>query len=102
VSRNAPRKALAGPPPPPYLPADYDLADVAAVQAVATWTASAEQQQRAVKWIVENVCETYGLGWHPDGDHASSFVAGRRFVGLQIVKAVNINLSVLRKAEEHG
>lgn len=89
-------------PPPPFLPADYHLADLTAVQAIAAGTATADQQRRALKWIVEQVCDTYGLGWHPDGGHASSFVAGRRFAGLQIVKAANVNVSALRKAEEHG
>jgi hypothetical protein len=70
-------------PPPPFLPASYELADITSVQALAAGTADAHQQQRAVRWIIEAVCDTYGLGWHPDGDHASSFVAGRRFSGCR-------------------
>jgi hypothetical protein len=85
--------------PLPFAPAPYELADLTAVQAVAAGTADGRQQQRAMKWIIENVCDTYGLGWHPDGDHASSFVAGRRFAGLQIVKAINLNVGALRKSE---
>jgi hypothetical protein len=92
------KKAPDGP-PPPFLPALYELADITSVQAVAAGTADAHQQQRAVRWIIEAVCDTYGLGWHPDGDHASSFVAGRRFSGLQVVKAINLNVALLRKKE---
>lgn len=52
-----------------------------------------------MKWIIENACDTYGLGWHPGGPHESSFVAGRRFSGLQIVKAIKVNVSAMRKQE---
>lgn len=96
----------AGPPPappPPFQPAPSDLADVAAVQAIAAGTATPDQQRRGLKWIIEMACDTYGLGWHPDGPHAASFVAGRRFSGMQVVKAVNLNIAILRKAgEENG
>lgn len=98
----AKRSEIQGP-PPPFAPALYELADLTAVQAVAQGTADADQQRRALKWIVEEVCDVYGLGWHPDGDHASSFMAGRRFAGLQVVKATKINTAALRKKEtEHG
>lgn len=89
-------------PPLPHQPAKYHLADLSAVQALAAGKATAEQQKRALRWIVEDVCLTYDLGWHPEGAHAASFVAGRRFAGLQIVKAATINVAALRKAEEHG
>lgn len=69
-----------------------------AVQAVAEGTASQLQQQRALRWIIEQACETYGLGWHPGGPHEASFVAGRRFGGMQIVKALKINVSALKRA----
>jgi hypothetical protein len=85
--------------PPAFQPAPYELADLTAVQAVADGRASAEQQKRAMRWIVEKACDAYGLGWHPESAHAASFCSGRRFAGLQIVKAINLNTAVLRKAE---
>lgn len=84
--------------PPAFEPAKYELADLTAVQAVAAGTANEDQQRRAMKWIIESACDTYGLGWHPGGPHEASFVAGRRFSGMQIVKATKINVSALRKA----
>lgn len=87
--------------PLPHQPAEYELADLTAVQAIAAGTADPDQQRRGLKWIVESACDTYGLGWHPDSSHAASFVSGRRFGGMQIVKAININVSQLRK-NEHG
>ena len=77
------------PPPPAFVPADYEAADVSAIQAVSRGDASAVQQKAAMKAIIEKACDTYGLGWHPSGSHESSFAAGRRFGGMQIVKAIN-------------
>lgn len=82
--------------PPPWLPPDYEIADVVAMQACATGMASAEQQQRAMKWIVEQGCGAYDLGWHPD---LPDFAAGRRFVGTAIVKMTKINVALLKKKE---
>lgn len=96
------RRKETGAPPPPFQPAEYQLADLTAVQAIAAGSATPEQQRRGFKWIIEQACDTYGLGWHPEGPHASSFVAGRRFAGMQVVKVVNLNAAVFRKAEEHG
>jgi hypothetical protein len=89
-------------PPLPHAPAPYHLADLTAVQAVAGGTATPDQQRRAMQWIVESACDTYGLGWHPEGGHAASFVAGRRFGGLQVVKAIKINVGLLKKGGENG
>lgn len=83
----------------PYLPARYELADISAVKAVAAGTASDEQQRRAIKWIIEGVCCTYDLSYRPTSDRDTSFAEGRRFAGLQIVKALHLDLNVLKKGE---
>jgi hypothetical protein len=80
-------------------PAKWELADATAVQAVAAGTADAIQQKRALNWIIQNACETYGLGWHPASAHEADFVAGRRFGGLQIVKLLHINVAAMRRKE---
>lgn len=80
---------------PPFAPAEFEAAELSAIQALERGTADEGQQKRALKTIIEKCCDTYGLGWHPDGDHAASFVAGRRFAGLQIVKALKINPSAM-------
>lgn len=92
---SAPRKG----PPPPFLPAEYTSAEYTSIHAVANGTADAEQQKRAMKAILEKACDVHGLGWHPDSAHAASFVAGRRFAGLQIAKGINVNPAVFRKEE---
>lgn len=82
---------------PPWLPVDYEDSEIYALKQLAGGTADARMQVKALKAIVEKVCGTYDLGWHPNGDHESSFAAGRRFAGLQIVKAVNLPASLMKK-----
>lgn len=83
-------------PPEAWLPAQYTVADVAAVQALARGEATPEQQQRALNWVVNKAALTYDLDYRPDSrDHA--FSSGRRFVGLQVVKVLQLDVAKLRK-----
>ena len=84
----------------PWFPPAYELADIAAIKGVFAGTASPEQQQRAMKWIVETACATYDLSYRPTSDRDTSFAEGRRFVGLQLVKALHLNLDALKRKEE--
>ena len=80
--------------PLPYTPAEYELADATALQALSQGTASEGQQKAALKWIIDNAAGTYDLEYRSDQrDHA--FVSGRRFVGLQIVKMLKLNTAIL-------
>jgi len=68
------------------------------VQALASGTASADQQKRALKWLIENAAGTYDLEYRSDArDHA--FTSGRRFVGLQVVKLLHLNVAKLKKEQ---
>lgn len=65
-------------------------------------TASADQQRRALKYIIEVLCGTYDMSYQPgdgDGRRDSDFAEGKRFVGNQIVKFVNMNLASLERME---
>ena len=84
----------------PWYPPHYELADISAIKGLAAGTASPEQQQRAIKWIIENACATYELSYRPTSDRDTSFAEGRRFVGLQIVKALHLDISKLKKGNE--
>lgn len=90
----------------PWQPADYQVADAAALQAVSRGTASADQQLRAYRFIVERLAGTYDMSYRPggiDGDRDTIFAEGKRFVGTQLVKFANINLAILtKKAREQG
>ena len=91
---------------PPWLPADYSYKDVVAVKAVAQGTATAEQQTRAVDWIINQAALTYDMPFRSDadgGDRDTTFALGKVFVGQQVVKLVNLPLALmetLRKKDE--
>lgn len=88
----------------PWVPAPYELADISAIQALHRGDATPDQQQRALKWIIESACATYDMSYFPGGEDANRdtiFAEGRRFVGNQLVKATKLNLSTLRR-NEHG
>ena len=74
-----------------WKPAEYTLAEAAAVRAVAHGAANEDQQRLAMKYIVETLAGLYDLEFRPgsDGARESAFAGGKRFVGLQIVKLVN-------------
>lgn len=83
-------------PPSVIEPPAWELADASAIQALARGDANKEQQQRALNWIINSACDTYGLDYRTDArDHA--FGSGRRFVGMQVVKLLKINIGALRK-----
>lgn len=83
---------------PPYLRCEYDIPTVAAIQALAGGTATPEQQQGALNWIVHQAAATYGQSFQESGDRETCFAEGRRYVGNQIVKLTKISINALRKA----
>jgi hypothetical protein len=87
--------------PPPYVLPSYTLADAVAIQALEKGTASEDQQKRALLWIVNNLALTYDSEYRSD-ERAHAFVAGRRFVGLQIVKMTKLNTANLAEAEKRN
>jgi hypothetical protein len=62
-----------------------------AIKALATGTANAGQQKRALDWIITKACGTYDMSFRPgaDGERETAFAEGKRHVGLQIVKHIN-------------
>jgi len=85
--------------PLPYSLPDYEPADATAFQALQKGEASEAQQKRALDWIINKAAGTYDMDYRQDArDHA--FVSGRRFVGLQVVKMLKLNVSKLMKPKE--
>lgn len=78
-------------PPLPYAPAPWEDADITAIQALERGEASPEQQKRALKWIIDNAAQTHDVEYRSE-PHDHAFCSGRRFVGLQIIKAIKLNL----------
>jgi len=76
------------------MPAAYEIHEVAALQALQKGTATPDQQKLALDWVVNKAALTYDLEYRTDArDHA--FCSGRRFVGLQVVKMLKLNLTAL-------
>jgi hypothetical protein len=87
----------------PWIPPAYELADATAIRALRDGTATPDQQKRAVAYIVNTLAGTYDLSYRPTSDRDTAFAEGRRFVGLQVVKLMNLNLALIKqKLEQPG
>lgn len=80
----------------PHIPPPYDLADAGAIQALQRGDASPDQQQRALRWVIERASGAYEFQFYPS-DRETAFALGRGFVGQQIVKLLKLDLSSLRR-----
>ncbi|MCK9549133.1 hypothetical protein [Aquamicrobium sp.] len=98
-------------------PADYDQADVRAIQALANYAQLAvvawnEQEmgpapevpspfevKRALDWIINNAAQTYDTSFVADdaNGRVGAFVEGRRSVGMQLVKLMRLKADVVKK-----
>lgn len=92
--------------PQRYRPSDQpeapscEPADAGAIQALARGSATAEQQKRALTWIIEKGAATYATSYRkggPEGDRETVFAEGRRFVGNLIVGVLKLRLGQLRR-----
>jgi hypothetical protein len=75
----------------PWAPPVIDLPELAALQAVARGAATSDQQQRAMRFIVERCGWAYEDTWCPgvNGERDSAFAQGRRRVGTMLVSFLN-------------
>jgi hypothetical protein len=83
----------------PWHPPKFDRSDAMAMKAVATGTANEAQQKQAIEYIVGTLGMTYDTSYWADSDRNSAFAEGRRFVGLQIVKMVNLTGEALARLD---
>jgi len=84
----------------PWKPVEWEEHDVGAIQALARGDADADTQKRALVFVIEKVCGTYQPSYRAGGEEGrrdTDFAEGRRYVGLQLVKFVKLNLSALRR-----
>jgi hypothetical protein len=86
------RKAEDTPQPWELLSADEQ--DIRAIKALAAGVASEGQQRIALAWIINRAAGTYDLSFRPgpDGSRLTDFAEGKRFVGLQVVRLINMKL----------
>ena len=79
----------------PWVPPVWEKPDAAAFQALARGDCPPHLQQRALKFLIEDLCGTYDMSFRTE-DRSTVFAEGRRFVGLQVVKLLNLNLERLK------
>ncbi len=84
----------------PNFPTEFSIPEMHAIKQLLVGTASDDQQKRALDWIIRDACRTYDDTYYGDSQRDSDFAAGKRFVGLQIVKILNINPDLVRRDED--
>ena len=52
-------------------------------------------QKAALQYLINNLCGTYDLEFRPEGERATTFAAGKRYVGLQMVFMLKVNTAAL-------
>lgn len=82
-------------------PPDYEPADAYAFQALARGDASPELQKRALRWLIEKAAASYDLSFSHENHSLTDFAEGRRFVGLQVIKLLQIDTNKLSRTT-HG
>lgn len=82
----------------PHVGPVLDVADVAALQAVAKGTGTPEQQQRAMRLVIEDFARAYQDTFVPgsNGERDSAFLAGRRKVGTLLISYINAPIKNFR------
>lgn len=81
-----------------WLPFEWEQPDAHCLQALQRGEADAQQQRRALDVIVNKLAGTYEETFVPRENETSSYLQGRRSVGLQIVKLLKVDLAALRQA----
>jgi len=83
-------------------PAPWTDADAYAAKAVATGIANDAQQKRFMSWLINLAAQTYDVSFSPESDRETSFAEGRRFVGLQVVKLLNMPAELIKGKSPNG
>lgn len=76
-------------------PAPFTKAEAAAVKAVYHGAASEHQQKLAMEWVIKAASALPSQSYRADS-HATAFIEGRRFVGIQITAILELNLATLK------
>jgi hypothetical protein len=80
------------------MPPQYDDPDVFAIQALVKGEADADQQKRALNWIINECCKTYDMSYRPDNQTDTVFAEGKRYVGNEIIRMTKMKVGTLKKA----
>lgn len=86
----------------PWHPTAYEAEDVYALQNLAKGKAGEHQQIKLLNFIVHRLCGTYQPTFIPDSERETAFAEGKRNVGLELVKLINLPVEQLKKLTEQG
>ena len=86
----------------PYLPAEYELSDISAIQAMCRGEATADQQLMALRWIIDCVCKTYDEPYRSASDRDTTYALGKQYVGRTIVKATKLSINALKARSQNN
>lgn len=86
----------------PWAPAAWDDYDVTAIQALARGQANEQQQARALGWIVNKAAMANDQSFVPGQGDVTAFIEGRRSVGNQIKKLINLDLHAMAQMQEQA
>ena len=75
----------------PCLPASITDIQIMAVLAMGSRTATPEQQNVFVRWLIDDVCRFNDRSFQPDSPMQTAFAEGKRFVAGQVIAALNRN-----------
>ena len=78
-----------------FAPARFSRYEALAIKAVAAGKASEAQQAAAMQWIITAAARTYDETFVPGQPDLSDYLAGKRNVGLQLVKLINVPIDDL-------
>lgn len=67
-----------------------------AFKSLSEGVASEEQQKNVLEFLIRIGCRTYDTDWFQD-ERISCFAAGRRYVGQQIVRFINLKIGKQEK-----
>ena len=81
----------------PHEPPKWDVVHIAAFQAMEKGEATPHQQQVALDWLLHAASGIQNLSYWPESDRATAFAEGRRFVGLQVAKLLQLNAGAFKQ-----
>lgn len=84
----------------PWHPAPFSVDHVYAMQNLAKGEANEVQQKLALDFLINGLSCTYESIYFADNPRDTDFASGKRHVGLQIVKLVNMPRSLITKLRE--
>jgi hypothetical protein len=83
-----------------HSPAPYEETEVHAIRACIAGTANDGQQKLAMDWIIRKASNAYDVSYRPGDGLATAFAEGRRFVGLQIIKLLQPEVTAAVEARK--